>query len=178
MPRGWEEGWDSAHCRKYYFNRATEERCWKPPVAGMPRGWEEGWDSAHGRKYYFNRATEERCWKPPASMRRPESGTAAATGAKRKDIEDRGQVMCKMGCGRPAAAGKTKNGNNYDTCCRGCASGGDHDSSCGCSAMPRRQDVPPMPSISPKRGHSEHTVSSGSGTRVVKDLGGHGPDLF
>jgi|OM-RGC.v1.033094959 hypothetical protein len=37
-----------------------------------------------------------------------------------------------MGCGRKAATGLTQRGRPRDTCCRGCALGGDHDPTCGC----------------------------------------------
>eukprot|EP00434_Breviolum_minutum_P040677 symbB.v1.2.036157.t1/scaffold4829.1/size34214/2 len=33
LPEGWECEWDIRHQRVYYFNRKTEERTWKCPVA-------------------------------------------------------------------------------------------------------------------------------------------------
>eukprot|EP00434_Breviolum_minutum_P022175 symbB.v1.2.019576.t1/scaffold1605.1/size109642/4 len=39
--------------------------------------------------------------------------------------------FCVKGCGKPVAAGLTKNGNPYKTCCRGCALGFGHDLRCG-----------------------------------------------
>jgi len=38
---------------------------------------------------------------------------------------------CKKGCGRPAAFGRNQYGKPFTTCCRGCATGQDHDDSCG-----------------------------------------------
>jgi len=38
--------------------------------------------------------------------------------------------VCKEGCGRPVAPGKTRNGNPFQTCCRGCAQKRGHDPEC------------------------------------------------
>jgi len=38
--------------------------------------------------------------------------------------------VCKEGCGRPTAPGKTRNGNPYQTCCRGCVQKIGHDPAC------------------------------------------------
>lgn len=37
---------------------------------------------------------------------------------------------CKMGCGRRVAPGKTRSGNTFDTCCRPCALGTGHATTC------------------------------------------------
>jgi len=39
-------------------------------------------------------------------------------------------MMCMRGCGRPAAPGVTRSGRPFDTCCRGCAMGREHDVHC------------------------------------------------
>ncbi|CAE7250991.1 unnamed protein product [Symbiodinium pilosum] len=39
--------------------------------------------------------------------------------------------FCVKGCGKPVAPGKTKRGNPFKTCCRGCALGFGHDLQCG-----------------------------------------------
>eukprot|EP00971_Amphidinium_carterae_P094260 1865952-Amphidinium_carterae.1 len=36
-----------------------------------------------------------------------------------------------MGCGRKAAQGTDSSGQKLETCCHGCATGGDHDEMCG-----------------------------------------------
>jgi hypothetical protein len=39
--------------------------------------------------------------------------------------------LCKLGCGRRVSPGMTRNGNPFDTCCKGCAMGGAHVERCG-----------------------------------------------
>ncbi|CAJ1350225.1 unnamed protein product [Effrenium voratum] len=51
-----------------------------------------------------------------------------AEGAGRTNDED--PPACKNSCGFKAAKGLTRSGQPLDTCCRGCARGGDHDSRC------------------------------------------------
>eukprot|EP00931_Biecheleriopsis_adriatica_P103967 TRINITY_DN78736_c0_g1_i1.p1 TRINITY_DN78736_c0_g1~~TRINITY_DN78736_c0_g1_i1.p1 ORF type:complete len:1016 (-),score=228.78 TRINITY_DN78736_c0_g1_i1:65-3112(-) len=39
--------------------------------------------------------------------------------------------FCSQGCGRPVAPGRTRKGNPFTTCCKGCAMGFGHDLTCG-----------------------------------------------
>merc|ERR1719162_1423159 len=56
---------------------------------------------------------------------------------------------CKMRCGRLAAAGSTKAGVAFDTCCRGCASGKGHDARCS-GALPASVVDPGRPASEAK----------------------------
>ena len=38
-----------------------------------------------------------------------------------KPINSTQRTLCRFGCGRASAPGRTRNGNEYDTCCRTCA---------------------------------------------------------
>jgi hypothetical protein len=55
--------------------------------------------------------------------------------AKLKELEKASVEVpvgcCHKGCGRPVAPGTTPAGQPYKTCCRGCALGFGHDSTCG-----------------------------------------------
>jgi Ca2+-binding EF-hand superfamily protein len=42
----------------------------------------------------------------------------------------RGRIVCKIGCGMYAASGFTRSGKPRTTCCKGCASTGEHDDKC------------------------------------------------
>eukprot|EP00930_Biecheleria_cincta_P087730 TRINITY_DN76969_c0_g1_i1.p1 TRINITY_DN76969_c0_g1~~TRINITY_DN76969_c0_g1_i1.p1 ORF type:complete len:526 (-),score=127.80 TRINITY_DN76969_c0_g1_i1:257-1834(-) len=57
-----------------------------------------------------------------------ESGDASAKGERQQS--DGARPVCKMGCGMLAADGVSRSGRPMETCCRGCAKGGDHDSRC------------------------------------------------
>jgi len=46
------------------------------------------------------------------------------------DAESVPEGYCLKGCGRKVAAGRTKSGKNFTTCCRGCAMGLGHDRRC------------------------------------------------
>eukprot|EP00933_Yihiella_yeosuensis_P079178 TRINITY_DN9143_c2_g2_i1.p1 TRINITY_DN9143_c2_g2~~TRINITY_DN9143_c2_g2_i1.p1 ORF type:complete len:518 (+),score=121.07 TRINITY_DN9143_c2_g2_i1:57-1556(+) len=50
--------------------------------------------------------------------------------ASKMKVSEASRLKCKNGCGMLAAKGFTRRGNPMDTCCRGCALGGDHDRSC------------------------------------------------
>jgi len=191
--RHWEAAWDTRSGRWYYQNRATGESSWDvpsgctmtlptrppkdvtkvphyPPQADLPRGWEKGWDTATSRHYYFNRHTQERSWDLPTAAGAPRMDRGCSAKRDRESVHG---VMCKMGCGRPVATGRTKNGNLFDTCCRGCAKGGDHDASCR-SCVSHRSDP-----LSPTHSHTQRSFdTSRSGSSYVADLGGSGPDLF
>lgn len=90
LPLGWECAPDPSTGKPYYFNRATGESAWTPPVAAapalapmpmpipvaaiadagaaaMPAGWESAPDPSTGKVYYFNRATGETQWTPPVA---------------------------------------------------------------------------------------------------------------
>lgn len=58
-----------------------------------------------------------------------ESKDTAAKEDEQKQ-ESSGRPACKMGCGMLAADGVSRSGRPMETCCRGCAKGGDHDSRC------------------------------------------------
>merc|ERR1712008_233628 len=47
--------------------------------------------------------------------------------------------LCVKGCGRPVAEGPENKGRAYDTCCRGCGSGGVHDEECDQKETERRK---------------------------------------
>jgi len=47
--------------------------------------------------------------------------------------------LCIKGCGRPAAQGTDTRGRPFDTCCRGCGSGGAHDEECEEQETERRR---------------------------------------
>jgi hypothetical protein len=78
-PGGWTELWDDAHGCPYWWNEATGESTYEPPVvadeaarsggsaAARPGGWTELWDDAHGCPYWWNEATGESTYEPPAS---------------------------------------------------------------------------------------------------------------
>jgi len=180
----WEPGWDCASQRWYYQNRVHGTSSWerpsgcdvrlpsKPPSdvssvphypgkVVLPRGWEEGWDSASSRHYYFNRVTEERQWAHPATtnlFKREKTTTQTDASDQRVEIGQSvadGSVMCKMGCGRHAAAGFTKGGNRYDTCCRGCATGGHHEATCRHSATHQSGGGSPTSPCSHQSGHAD-----------------------
>ena len=38
-----------------------------------------------------------------------------------KPVNSTRKTLCRFGCGRATAPGRTRNGNEYDTCCRTCA---------------------------------------------------------
>merc|ERR1712032_1014670 len=65
-------------------------------------------------------------WEPPSTDRDRAPSTEATM--------DSEQRPCIKGCGRPAAAG------GFDTCCRGCGSGGAHDAECDEREKNRRQE--------------------------------------
>merc|ERR1712000_700238 len=54
--------------------------------------------------------------------------------------------LCRKGCGLPVAAGLTRRGNAFTTCCRACAMGFGHDESCGSSPSPSPPATAPSPS--------------------------------
>jgi len=65
LPPGWETGIDSESGNPYYFNRATGESSWGPPVAGLAPGWETAVDPESGKQYFYNPATGESTFDPP-----------------------------------------------------------------------------------------------------------------
>lgn len=87
LPPGWEPVVDRGSGRTYFWNRATNETSWHPPMGGppphhpmpphphhpapgygpppLPYGWEQIPDPASGRPYFCNRATGETSWTPP-----------------------------------------------------------------------------------------------------------------
>lgn len=68
---------------------------------------------------------DARCGSDAPSVSR--GSTAAGSGALR--------VMCKKdGCGRSGAPGTTRSGKPFDTCCRGCATGGTCTAECDARA--------------------------------------------
>merc|ERR1711957_264203 len=83
LPPGWDQANDPASGKTYYFNRATGETKWEPPVAvapmavaplaaapapgQLPPGWDQATDPTSNKTYYFNRATNETKWEPPTA---------------------------------------------------------------------------------------------------------------
>jgi len=47
------------------------------------------------------------------------------------DVKGVPKGFCRKGCGRPVQPGKTGGGNDFTTCCRGCALGFGHNLTCG-----------------------------------------------
>jgi len=68
---------------------------------------------------YCNKDDGTGSFSIPLASRR--SGASAAGDAK---------VPCKQGCGRSGTPGFTRSGKPFDTCCRGCVTGGAHDDTC------------------------------------------------
>ncbi|CAE8609266.1 unnamed protein product, partial [Polarella glacialis] len=70
--------------------------------------------------------------RPPATTALPAAATPSFSSAARPLCHSTTIPPCKIGCGQRVAPGVTKNGRPFDTCCRGCATGKEHDKLCGC----------------------------------------------
>ncbi|CAE8588997.1 unnamed protein product [Polarella glacialis] len=84
---GWQEHFDAAAGKSYYFHAATNKTQWEKPLApalaaaapapapaapapapaGLPPGWEEHSDAAAGKSFYFHPATNKTQWEKPAA---------------------------------------------------------------------------------------------------------------
>jgi len=54
-----------------------------------------------------------------------------------------GAAICKMGCGRTVAPGRTSRGGTFDTCCKNCATqDGGHSEECNARASGGRRALP------------------------------------
>lgn len=78
----------------------------------------------------------------PAAVCIPVSSSAAYGGAASASFESMNPNMsCVKGCGRPAAAGSDARGKLFQTCCRGCAMGREHDPQCEGPRVPSRRTL-------------------------------------
>lgn len=90
----------------------------------------------------------EWCWMDEEKARREAADAEGEDDAKVKAWKDKLKAMCEgpkdpskgpripegccvRACGRPVAPGRTRSGNPFQTCCRGCALGFGHDAGCG-----------------------------------------------
>ncbi|KAF1319675.1 Formaldehyde dehydrogenase adha, partial [Globisporangium splendens] len=69
----WEEAFDEASQRSYFFNRLTGETSWTPPGEAtsesadstIQHGWQRAFDEASQTAYYYNADTGETSWTLP-----------------------------------------------------------------------------------------------------------------
>jgi len=70
LPSGWQL-FSDAGGRLFYWNHATKESSWTPPVAtsgsDLPHGWEANVDSS-GRTYYINHNNQTTSWEHPGKI--------------------------------------------------------------------------------------------------------------
>eukprot|EP00798_Chlamydomonas_sp_ICE-L_P011450 gene11450-34160_t len=74
LPAGWFKSTDTNYNCPYFYNPATGDRQWEPPVAQLPPGWNEGKDPTTNVKYYYNPSTGQTQWDRP-------TGSSAAVAA-------------------------------------------------------------------------------------------------
>lgn len=140
-----------------------EKDCDDIPSHCLRAGWEAAWDMKTQRWYFFNRDTQQRVWDIEEvcalveNKACPEDMSALEGKARPEEVrapkwlteevrklespcESSRRMPCKMGCGRLACRGFTRSGKPFDTCCRGCATGGDHDASCRRDAVDLKQE--------------------------------------
>lgn len=66
LPPGWEQRFDPATQRHYWYNVFTQQAQWTPPSSAvLPRGWEERIDPASGRRFWLDHSTHTTHWQPP-----------------------------------------------------------------------------------------------------------------
>jgi hypothetical protein len=64
LPPGWEQAFDSTTQKLFYFNRASGQRTWEPPVVVIADEWKTTTDPSTGKAYYYNASGETR-WEDP-----------------------------------------------------------------------------------------------------------------
>lgn len=81
--------------------------------------------------------TREVIRPPPPAPPAPTQTEGAGKGSRRrrrsrsKPCAVEAKLLCMIGCGRLVAPGRTRYGQAFETCCRGCATGKGHDELCG-----------------------------------------------
>jgi len=86
-------------------------------------GWQLSWMDEEQRRMQQEESAKlgEAAWKAKLQ----------AIMEKVPDVQGVPHGFCRKGCGRKVAPGKTASGNDFKTCCRGCALGFGHNLTCG-----------------------------------------------
>jgi len=120
-------------CLKSMTRHAERAEVISPPPRDVPAAWLQDIKEAPMTKCISDGSDQRRVHPPPPPRAPPKPVAPQPAGA----VPEAGSRLCRSGCGRAVQPGLTRCMKPYDTCCRGCASGGvtRHDRNCG-GALP------------------------------------------